>query len=225
MDWNEVLKNKEEVVINIGGGSDCHPKKNYINHVAVDLRAIENWGISHDLTKGIPLPDNSIERIISDHFFEHVSKESVINIFKECYRILKPGGNMRVAVPDYNHPREVKHIEKGVDLNHKDHIWLPTIEEFKPIIEESDFLSYDFRQYWTHEGFYGQELDYSNGYIKRTPENDKRNRKNKLYDYIDCYFKSFFHIIIRTISRKKIFLSSIRGNSHRATSIVVDMWK
>jgi predicted SAM-dependent methyltransferase len=56
--------------------------------------------IAHDLTKPFPVPSGSIEFIYTEHFIEHVSRESGAAILKECHRVLKPGGALRVSTPD-----------------------------------------------------------------------------------------------------------------------------
>ncbi|MEK6285221.1 MAG: methyltransferase domain-containing protein [Acidobacteriota bacterium] len=54
-----------------------------------------------DLTQSIPFPDNSVELIYSSHVLEHFSYPiPMIHLLRECHRILKPGGTLRVAVPD-----------------------------------------------------------------------------------------------------------------------------
>lgn len=53
-----------------------------------------------DVTEGIPYPDNSVALIYHSDFFEHLSYPEAKAFLKECYRVLKPGGRMRVCVPD-----------------------------------------------------------------------------------------------------------------------------
>jgi predicted SAM-dependent methyltransferase len=53
-----------------------------------------------DLAKGIPHEDASVDAIFSSHMLEHVTPEDALFILSECYRVLKPGGTLRVVVPD-----------------------------------------------------------------------------------------------------------------------------
>ncbi len=48
----------------------------------------------------LPFEDSSVDCIYGSHIFEHVSILNSLKIFKECYRILKPGGIIRIVVPD-----------------------------------------------------------------------------------------------------------------------------
>lgn len=45
----------------------------------------------------IPLGDQTFDHILASHFIEHV--EDTIHLFNECWRVLKPGGTMKIFVP------------------------------------------------------------------------------------------------------------------------------
>lgn len=54
-----------------------------------------------DMRRGLPFPDRSVQAIYSEHFFEHVPIETTRAVLlRECFRILAPGGVIRVGVPD-----------------------------------------------------------------------------------------------------------------------------
>jgi predicted SAM-dependent methyltransferase len=55
---------------------------------------------NHDLRNGVPATDNSLDLIYHSHMLEHLSYVDGIEFLKECFRALKPGGRMRVLVPD-----------------------------------------------------------------------------------------------------------------------------
>jgi len=50
--------------------------------------------------KRLPFEDNSIDCIYASHIFEHISIYVIHKLFKECYRILKPNGYLRVITPN-----------------------------------------------------------------------------------------------------------------------------
>lgn len=54
----------------------------------------------HDLRKRFPWKDNSVNIIYSSHTLEHLSKTEGLNFLRECYRVLKPNGIIRIVVPD-----------------------------------------------------------------------------------------------------------------------------
>ena len=47
----------------------------------------------------IPLDDESYDHILASHFIEHVPTDKKIDLFNECWRVLKKGGDMLVYVP------------------------------------------------------------------------------------------------------------------------------
>lgn len=54
-----------------------------------------------DMRRRMPFTDGSVDCIYSEHFFEHVPIEITREVLlPECYRILAPGGVIRVGVPD-----------------------------------------------------------------------------------------------------------------------------
>lgn len=77
-------------------GSGAYPLDGWTNY---DL--ISHPGVTqHDLTKGIPLPDNSVEFIFSEHMIEHIERLQADALLRECKRVLKPQGVMRICMPD-----------------------------------------------------------------------------------------------------------------------------
>lgn len=59
--------------------------------------------IHHDLSHSIPLKDRTADFIYSSHFLEHLFKQDAERLLADCYRALKPGGIIRICVPDLAH--------------------------------------------------------------------------------------------------------------------------
>jgi predicted SAM-dependent methyltransferase len=53
-----------------------------------------------DVRKRIPFLDSSVSYIYSSHTFEHFTYEESLAVAKECFRVFKPGGILRIVVPD-----------------------------------------------------------------------------------------------------------------------------
>jgi len=53
-----------------------------------------------DVTRPFPFPDESIDYIYSEHLIEHIPYESGLRMLRECHRVLRPGGRIRIATPD-----------------------------------------------------------------------------------------------------------------------------
>jgi SAM-dependent methyltransferase len=58
----------------------------------------------------LPYADNSVDEIYACHVLEHFPVEETVNVLTEWRRVLKPGGRIKVAVPDFD-----KLIEKRND--------------------------------------------------------------------------------------------------------------
>jgi predicted SAM-dependent methyltransferase len=54
----------------------------------------------HDVLKGLPFADHSVDFIYSSHTFEHFTYPQSLALTKECLRVLKPEGILRLVVPD-----------------------------------------------------------------------------------------------------------------------------
>jgi len=53
-----------------------------------------------DATKRFPFEDGSFEYVFSEHQIEHLTYKEGLSMLRECYRILKAGGKIRIATPD-----------------------------------------------------------------------------------------------------------------------------
>lgn len=53
-----------------------------------------------DATKRLLVADASVEVLYSSHMFEHLDRTEASSFLKEARRVLKPGGIIRLAVPD-----------------------------------------------------------------------------------------------------------------------------
>jgi len=67
----------------------------------IDLEKKERW----------PIETNSYDLVYTSHLLEHLSQETVYFTLREIYRILKPGGGLRISVPNIDLP--LLHYEAG----------------------------------------------------------------------------------------------------------------
>jgi SAM-dependent methyltransferase len=54
----------------------------------------------HDLRRPFPWGDESVDCIYSSHTLEHLTREEGAFVMRECRRVLRPGGIIRIVVPD-----------------------------------------------------------------------------------------------------------------------------
>lgn len=82
-----------------------------IENVGHGVKVLEGWtnididgdGVNTfawDLTRPLPIPDDSIDYIYSEHFIEHISLADGYTLLAECRRVLKPAGVVRLSTPD-----------------------------------------------------------------------------------------------------------------------------
>ena len=50
--------------------------------------------IQADASQFIPLPDNSVDAVVSSYFWEHIPPDLKPSILRECRRVLRPGGKL-----------------------------------------------------------------------------------------------------------------------------------
>ena len=146
-------------------------------------------------------------------------------LLAESYRILKPGKLMRIAVPYYHSPRNLKYLEMGHDPTHTDHVTFTNFPLLKEIVDKSPFGKVKFYQYWDGENFLYEKIDYSKGMVKRTADNDKRNFRKTLPARLIGVFRDLAFLISKGFVVTKNEMLVQRGHPLRMTSIVVDLIK
>jgi len=183
------LQERKKVYLYAG---DIPPMKEYSEYIGLSLKQWNKNHIKHDVLKKYPLKDNSIDRYQSESVFEHICYEQLPGVINEIYRVLKKGGLFRLCLPDYNcdivYERSQKN-EKGeivfdplgggdlVDgkVINGGHVWFPTYKKVKELLEKTDFKNITFLHYYEEKGKgITNKIDYSKGFVKRTPDNDNR---------------------------------------------------
>lgn len=71
--------------------------KNWVN---LDAMPASPGVITHDLRRQFPFPDETFDAAYGSHVLEHLDQAEGMRLIGECHRILKPGGTIRLAVPD-----------------------------------------------------------------------------------------------------------------------------
>ena len=132
----------------------------------------------------LPYEDNSIDLIYASHVIEYFDREEIPNILNKWKSKLKPGGTLRLAVPNF-HTMAKLYIEDKISLNNflgplygkmkmdNSIIYHKTTydyKELKDILDKCGFINinyYDWRN-TEHSNF----DDHSQAYI---PHMDKEN--------------------------------------------------
>src|SRR5438067_4323322 len=98
--------------LDIGCGRNVHEKfinLDYLWHARVDVC----W----DVKQGIPFPKSSMKGVFIEHCLEHFSLPVAFAVLKECWRVLTPGGLLRIIVPDAELYLELYHRQRRDDEN------------------------------------------------------------------------------------------------------------
>ncbi len=88
-------RNGKEIHLHLGCGA-----KYLEGFVNIDGNLFRKSDLVLDLRNGLPLPDDSVGTIYSSHVFEHFYPDELHALLRECHRVLRPGGGMRIVVPD-----------------------------------------------------------------------------------------------------------------------------
>lgn len=116
-------------VIYKAAGSSAYYSFNDFNDVVKNNKLY--W---RDLTDKIPLNDNSVDIVFSSHFLEHLTKIKGEQFLKDIYRIMKPGGLVRILVPDLD--LAIQKFNQG-EINE-------TLDLFCYTSEEADFSAHKY---------------------------------------------------------------------------------
>jgi SAM-dependent methyltransferase len=171
---------------------DVPDMNEYEKFVGLSLSQSNNRHIKQDVTKKYPLPDNCVDVYQSEDVFEHISLEKLPVVFNEIFRILKPGGIFRLSLPDYRcdllMERSVKDMSGEIifdpdgggnfidgKVQNGGHVWFPKYETVKNLLGKTLFTKVVFYHYYNESGApVTNPIDYSIGFVQRTPDNDKR---------------------------------------------------
>lgn len=83
-----------DALLNLGCGAEGHPA--FVN---VDLTAAPGV-IEYDLRQGIPFPDATFDLVYHSTMLSMMRAADALTFMRECRRVLKPGGVLRVVTED-----------------------------------------------------------------------------------------------------------------------------
>ena len=87
------LDKTKDIKLNMGCG-----KKPVEEYIGLDIQDYDQE-IVWDITKGIPLPDNSVVELISSHVVEHIETVDIMPLIKEMIRVSAPGAIWAISCP------------------------------------------------------------------------------------------------------------------------------
>lgn len=119
-----------------------------------------------------------LDNIMAEHVWEHLSDSDTQLANKNCFKYLKRGGILRLAVPDGYHPSAdyISHVKPGgAGPGADDHKILYNYRIMKERLESVGF-KVNLLEYWDENGkFHFTEWSDEAGRIRRSKRYDSRN--------------------------------------------------
>jgi predicted SAM-dependent methyltransferase len=94
--------------LHIGCGANVLPGWLNADYFPHDARAMHI-----DATKRFPLKTGTFDYVFSEHMIEHISYPEGLFMLGECWRILKPGGKIRISTPNLQFLFDLYAVEKS----------------------------------------------------------------------------------------------------------------
>ena len=146
----EYLGSHEVRKLQLGTGSNVYP--GWLNTDVADFKR-ENEVVYLDARQPFPLPDDSFDFVFSEHMIEHLTYPDGLRCLKECSRVLRPGGRIRIATPSLNRLITLYEPEQ-TDLQRRYVRW--SVESFQGdrVPGLAGFVVNNFFRDWGHEFIY-----------------------------------------------------------------------
>lgn len=166
-------------------------------YVGLAISPVSDRDILHDMRNPLPYDDDTIDRFQSEDVFEHIAFQCIPDIIDDIYRTLKTGGLFRLSIPDYRcdvlrrrclysnageivfDPGGGGTIDATLTVRDGGHLWFPRYETVAVLFNNTRFRRENIRflQYYDEHGVgHLDPIDYSLGFVKRTPDHDDRVR-------------------------------------------------
>ncbi|MBE1302169.1 MAG: hypothetical protein GJ680_19955 [Alteromonadaceae bacterium] len=138
---------------------------------------------------------NSIDAIFAEHVWEHMTTTQAKVATKLCFRYLKYGGRLRLAVPDGYHESD-SYIERvkpgGYGNGSDDHKVLYNYQSFSSLLEDVGFKVELLEYYDENRNLHTATISENFGAIRRSVYNYPDNHTDKLnYDYSSLIIDAF----------------------------------
>lgn len=153
--------NGQELKVIVGAGGDQLPGWISLNYSDLDITDVSQWA-----KRFYP---GSIDVILAEHVFEHLTPAGSFDAARNFYFYLKPGGFARICVPDGLHPdgKYQAWVAPYTGWSGADHKQLFDYRSLARLLTDVGFQVY-FREYWDEGGeLHSSIWDDSDGRVKR----------------------------------------------------------
>lgn len=172
---------KEDLKLHLGCG------KRYIpGFIHIDIANFDHIDYRISVDNLSVIESNSCSLIYASHVFAYFDRSEAIGVIKEWYRVLRPGGLLRMAVPDFRQQVKLYEITENLDRllgglygrmeieipGEKKTVYLKTVYDFpslKRVLENGGFMN--VRHYNWRETIHRDYDDYSQAYFPHMDKN------------------------------------------------------
>lgn len=124
-----------------------------------------------------------LNNIMAEHVWEHLTESDTELANRNCFKFLKKGGTLRIAVPDGFHPNKeyIDYVKPaGNGAGSDDHKILYNYKVMRERLEKAGF-KVQLLEYWDEEGnFHFTDWTDEGGHIMRSKRYDERNENGAL---------------------------------------------
>ena len=160
----------------IGGGQRPYEGWIFTDRDFLDVTQPEDWRILFN--------QDSIDRILCEHMLEHLTEAQASVALGECYRYLKHGGLLRLAVPD-GYRRDAAYIAEAAPPNDGHQVFY-NIDTLTQLLSSIGFYVSPLEYFDRDEKFHAQPWDETEGMIVRSARFDQQ----KNFQRGDLYYTS-----------------------------------
>lgn len=121
----------------------------------------------------------AVDTILAEHVWEHLTPEQGLRAAQTCFQFLKPGGRLRIAVPDGRHPTPayIEHVRVGGSgPGADDHKVLYTANTLTDLLVRAGFHPKPLEYYDADGTFHATDWDEASGLIARSARRERAPR-------------------------------------------------
>jgi predicted SAM-dependent methyltransferase len=167
------VSSRDPLNVLIGGGQTSYEGWIFTDRDLLDITNPRDWSNLFD--------PGSIDRLLCEHVLEHLSEPACRITLAECYRYLKPGGLLRIAVPD-GYRRDPAYVAEASPpmAGHQVLFDLPSLTQ---LLESTGFTVTPLEYFDQGEEFHALPWDESEGLVTRSVRFDTQTdfKRGDLY--------------------------------------------
>ena len=207
--------------LNLGCGSRSHPE--WTN---VDFTSTSDRVLAHNLTQGIPFPDASFDVVYHSHLLEHFPKAEAESFLKECCRVLRSQGILRIVVPDLEQIARsyLTALEKASSDSEEwqaNYEWI-LLEMYDQAVRNNsggEMAAYLFREHIPNQEFILKRCGTEAKNLIEIGHKLRQNQTMQRESHFKRYLKQVYRYLRYSSYRRDMLLKLILGKEYRTLQI------